>query len=127
MTEEIVNKEPKVAKAEWKQVFNYNRIVRNIPFFLFLALLAILYIYNGHRADKLVRKIAATEKNIKELQYEYKTVKSDLIFRSKASELIKVVEPMGVKESKLPPILLSDTVTLKLDSIVKKIIDTVKK
>ena len=115
-----INKEPKVPKAEWKQVFNYNRIVRNIPFFLFLAVLAILYIYNGHHADKLVRKIAVTEKNIKELEYEYKTVKSDLIFRSKASELIKAVEPLGLKEPKVPPMLLGDT-------IVKKIIDTTKK
>ena len=120
MATDKINKEPKVSKAEWKQVFNYNRIVRNIPFFLFLAVLAILYIYNGHHADKLVRKIAVTEKNIKELEYEYKTVKSDLIFRSKASELIKAVEPLGLKEPKVPPMLLGDTV-------VKKITDTTKK
>ena len=120
MATEKLNKETKVPKAEWKQVFNYNRIVRNIPFFLFLAVLAILYIYNGHHADKLVRRIAVTEKNIKELEYEYKTVKSDLIFRSKASELVKAVEPLGLKEPKLPPMLLGDT-------IVKNLIDTVKK
>ena len=117
MNTEKINKESKLPKAEWKQVFNYNRIVRNIPFFLFLAVLAILYIYNGHHADKLVRRIAVTEKNIKELEYEYKTVKSDLIFRSKASELIKAVEPLGLREPKLPPMLLGDTST-------KKIIDT---
>ena len=119
MASEKVNKEIKAPKAEWKQVFNYNRIVRNIPFFLFLAVLAILYIYNGHHADKLVRKIAVTEKNIKELEYEYKTVKSDLIFRSKATELIKAVEPLGLKEPKVPPMLLGKTV-------VKNIIDTGK-
>lgn len=99
---------PKLQKAEWKQVFNYNRIVRNIPFFLFLTLMAIVYIYNGHYADKLTRKIATTEKNIKELQYEYKMIKSDLIFRSKASELIKAVQPMGLKEPLLPPIILDN-------------------
>jgi Bacteriodetes cell division protein (FtsL-like) len=120
MTEEKVHNETVVPKADWKQVFNYNRIVKNIPFFLFLALLAIVYIYNGHHADKLVRKITATEKNIKELEYEYKTVKSDLIFRSKASELVKAVEPMGLKEPKVPPMLLSDT-------IVKKLVDTMKR
>ena len=119
MINEKANKEIKAPKAEWKQVFNYNRIVRNIPFFLFLAVLAILYIYNGHHADKLVRKIAVTEKNIKELQYEYKTVKSDLIFRSKATELIKAVEPLGLKEPKVPPMLLGDR-------IVNKLIDTGK-
>ena len=113
MATEKINKETTVLKPEWKQVFNYNRIVKNIPFFLFLAVLAILYIYNGHHADKLVRKIAATEKNIKELEYEYKTVKSDLIFRSKASELIKAVEPLGLREPKLPPMLLGNTVAEK--------------
>jgi hypothetical protein len=120
MEEEKVNNEVKVVKADWKQVFNYNRIVRNIPFFLFLAVLAIVYIYNGHHADKLVRKIAVTEKNIRELQYEYKTVKSDLIFRSKASELIKVVEPMGLKESEGAPILLSDTVMTIVKDTIKE-------
>lgn len=120
MATEKINKETKVLKPEWKQVFNYNRIVKNIPFFLFLAVLAILYIYNGHHADKLVRKIAATEKNIKELEYEYKTVKSDLIFRSKASELIKAVEPLGLREPKLPPMLLGNTVAeKKIDTTVK--------
>ncbi len=117
MTEEKVHSETVTPKADWKQVFNYNRIVRNIPFFLFLALLAILYIYNGHHADKLIRKIATTEKNIKELEYEYKTVKSDLIFRSKASELVKAVEPLGLKEPKVPPMLLSDTIVKKVNII----------
>jgi hypothetical protein len=119
--------EPKIVKPEWKQVFNYGRVVRNIPFFLFLAFLAIVYIYNGHKADKLIRKISATEKNIKELEYEYKTVKSDLIFRSKSTELIKVVEPMGIKESKTPPVLLSDTVILVIDSSKIKIKDTLSR
>ena len=96
-------------KTDWKRVF-YNRlIVKNIPFFLFLAVLAVLYIYNGHYADKLIRKIAVSEKNIKELQYEYKTIKSDVIFRSKASELAKAVEPLGLKELRKPPIILKDT------------------
>ncbi len=120
MVTDKINKEAKLPKAEWKQVFNYNKIVKNIPFFLFLAVLAILYIYNGHHADKLVRKIAVTEKNIKELEYEYKTVKSDLIFRSKASELIKAVEPLGLKESKLPPLLLGDSVIKKITGTIKK-------
>lgn len=110
----------RINKPEFRKVFNYNRIVRNIPFFFFLAALAVLYIFNGHHADKLVRKIAATEKNIKELEYRFKSVKSDLIFRSKASELIKAVEPLGLKEPKHPPMLLTDT-TLRIqkDTLTK--------
>jgi hypothetical protein len=71
-------------------------------------LLAIAYIYNGHYADKLVRKIGKTEHNLKELDYEYKTIKSEVIYRSKATEMIKSVEPLGLKELKQPPFLLND-------------------
>lgn len=96
-------------KGDWKRFFNYTFIVKNIPFFLFLSALAVLYIFNGHYADKLVRKIATSEKNIKELQYEYKTVQSEVIFRSKSSELIKAVEPLGLRELRSAPVLLNDT------------------
>ena len=100
-------------RGDWKKIFNYKFIVRNIPFFLFLSVLAVLYIFNGHYADKLVRKISASEKNIKELQYEYKTVQSDVIFRSKASELVRAVEPLGLRELKTPAIQLNDSVKTK--------------
>ncbi|MGF2413499.1 MAG: FtsL-like putative cell division protein, partial [Ferruginibacter sp.] len=110
MQEEIkIPEQPIAQQIDWKKFLSYKWVVKNIPFFLFLSALAVLYIYNGHYADKLTRKINVTEKHIKELEYEYKTVKSEVIFRSKASELIKVVEPMGLKESKVPPIALSDT------------------
>ena len=92
----------------WKKLVSHKWVVRNIPFFLFLTILAVLYIYNGHHADKQILKISTTEKKIKELEYEYKTIKSDVIFRSKASELIKVVEPLGLKELTQPPVLLGE-------------------
>ncbi len=85
-------------------------VVKNIPFFLFLSGLAVLYIYNGHYADKLIRKISTSEKNIKELEYEYKTIKSEVIFRSKASELVKAVEPLGLRELKQAPVVLNDSI-----------------
>jgi cell division protein FtsL len=94
----------------WKKMLNYKWVEKNIPFFLFLALLAVLYIYNGHYNDKIARKINATEKHIKELEYEYKTIKSEVIFRSKASELVKAVEPLGLKELLTPPVLLNDAI-----------------
>jgi len=101
------------SRFDWKKKFNYKFIVKNVPFFLFLSLLAVLYIYNGHYADKLARKISNSEKNIKELEYEYKTLKSEVIFRSKASELIRAVEPIGLKELKTPPVELADTNKVK--------------
>jgi hypothetical protein len=112
MTAENEIKEQPVAgqKIDWKRLISHKWVVKNIPFFLFLTILAVLYIYNGHHADKQILKISTTEKKIKELEYEYKTIKSDVIFRSKASELIKVVEPLGLKELTQPPVLLGEAI-----------------
>lgn len=102
-------KQRKEIKIKWKRLLNYQSIVRQIPFFLFLALLAVIYIYNGHYADKLSRDIAKTTKELKELQYEYKTVKGDALFRSKESEVVKAVAPLGLKELTTAPIIIIDS------------------
>lgn len=102
------NKSILLKLKDWKAIFNNQFIVRNIPFFIFCSALGVLYIYNGHYADKLIKKISVSEKSVKELQYEYKSVQSEVIFRSKATELIKAVEPLGLKELKEKPILLEE-------------------
>src|SRR3982751_57826 len=91
----------------WKKWLNYQSVVKQIPFFLFLTLLAIIYIYNGHYADKMTRNINRTTREVKELQHEYKTVKSEVMFRSKQSELVKAVEPLGLKELTQSPAVLT--------------------
>ena len=102
-------KKEKEQRFHWKRLLNYQSIVRQIPFFLFLAALAVIYIYNGHHADKTIRAISRTERDLKELQYEYKTVKGDVLFRSKQSELIEAVEPLGLKELATSPVVLIDS------------------
>ena len=106
------NKENKEIK-KWKRLLNYQWVVKNIPFFLFLAVLAVMYIYNGHYADKTVRNINKVSRELKELQYEYKTLKSEVMFRSKQSELAKAVEPLGLKELTSPPVVLVDSAGLR--------------
>jgi len=66
----------------------------------------VIYIYNGHYADKTIRQIGRTTREVRELQYEYKTVKSEVMFRSKQSEMAKAVEPLGLKELLQPPVVL---------------------
>ena len=102
-------KKQQQVRLPWKRLLNYQSIVRQMPFFLFLALLAVGYIYNGHYADKLNRDIAKTSKQLQELQYEYKTVKGEVLFRSKQSELMKAVEPLGLKELIASPVVLIET------------------
>ena len=100
------NPKPGTAPGGWKRWLNYHQIVKQVPFFLFLAALAVLYIYNGHYADKTIRNINKTAKEVRELQYEHKMVKSEVMFRSKQSELVKAVEPLGLKELVEAPMVL---------------------
>jgi len=87
-----------------KSILNYQWIVVNISFFLFLAFLAVLYIANGHLTDKTIRKINATKKDLKELQFEYKTLKADLMYRSEAVQIENAVAPYGLVVAKEMPI-----------------------
>ena len=103
---EQIEKEP---RFRWKRLLNYQSVVKQVPFFLFLAFLAVVYIYNGHHADKLARDITKTTRELKELQYEYKTVKGEVLFRSKQSELVKAVAPLGLKELAEAPVILNDS------------------
>lgn len=77
-------------------LFSYRWIVKNIPFFLFLSVLAVLYIANGHMADNRIRKINDTGRKLKDLQYEYKTLKSEMMFKSRESEMVKAAAPLGL-------------------------------
>lgn len=105
----MVGTQQKEAKKDWKRLLNYQWIVKNIPYFLFLSALAVVYIYNGHYSDNTVKDINRTSKELKELQYEYKSLKSEVMFRSKQSELAKAVEPLGLKELVQPPLVLKDS------------------
>ena len=89
--------------GKW-MVINQVWLIKNIPFFLYLCSLAVIYIYNGHHAEKAIKDINKTSKELKDLQYEYKMVKSDWMFMTKQTEVIKQVEPFGIHEINQPPI-----------------------
>ena len=103
-----VKEAPIPVNRGWKRWLNYQSIVKQVPFFLFLTLLAVVYIYNGHYADKTIRSINRVAKEVKELQWEYKTVKSEVMFRSKQSELARAVEPLGLKELVQSPVVIEE-------------------
>ena len=77
--------------------------LKHVPFLLFLAFIAILYIANGYQADDKIREVNKITNELKELRSEYISTKSDLMFVSKQSEVAKAAEPMGIKEPVVPP------------------------
>ncbi len=84
-------------------LFNYRWMVKNINFFLFLAALAMAYIANGHMSDNRIRRINDTGRRLKDLQYEYKTLKSEMMFKSRESEMVKAAEPLGLTMDSIAP------------------------
>jgi hypothetical protein len=100
ITEQHEQAKKKISFAAW---FKYEWVSKNLGFFLFLSGLAILYIANGHKGDRTIRRINKTAKEIKQLQYEYKTLKSELMFKSREAELAKTAEPLGLELTNEPP------------------------
>lgn len=90
------------------------RAIQHIPFILFLAFIAILYIANGYYADDKIREVNKVNNQIKELRTEYISSKSDLMFVSKQSQVAKAVEPLGLKEPVVAPMKIEiDSTKLK--------------
>jgi len=98
-------------KPYGNRLIKYDWILKNLPFFLYMALLAIVYIYNGHWADKTIRDINLTAKQVKNLQYEYKTLKSEEMYKSRESQIIQAATPLGLKVNESAPmrIIINNT------------------
>lgn len=94
--------EKKEQKGVNIRLFRYQWITGNIGFFFFLAVLAVIYIANGHMADKTIRDINKTTRQIKDLQYEYKTLKSEMMYKSREEAIVKSAEPLGLKITNEP-------------------------
>ena len=77
--------------------------VQYLPKILFVMMLGLLYISNTHHAEKTVRRIDQVQSEVEDLRADYTTLKSDLMFASKQSEVARKVKVMGLKESLNPP------------------------
>lgn len=77
--------------------------VHYLPKILFVLFLGLVYIGNTHYAEQTVRKINLMQVEVEDLRADYTTLKSDLMFGSKQSEVAKKVKSIGLKESLNPP------------------------
>ncbi len=76
---------------------------KHLPFLLFLAFVAIIYIGNSYYAEKNIRKIERLQKQLKEMRYEYVTNKSHVMQSSRQSQVANSLKNKGIKESTVPP------------------------
>jgi hypothetical protein len=78
----------------------------NFQYLMFLGFLGIVYIANAHFAEKGVRRIQTMQKEIKELKWEYTSIKSETMFKSMQSQIDESLEPVGLDlENKGPKVI----------------------
>jgi len=77
--------------------------VKFLPKILFAVVLILIYIGNTHFADKTTRKIDRAQNEVEDLRADYTTLKADVMFASKQSEVARRVKEMGLRESLNPP------------------------
>ncbi|MBL4669875.1 MAG: hypothetical protein JKY30_11525 [Flavobacteriales bacterium] len=108
---ESKSKKKKEASAFTKSMANIfsgnflskDNVVGLLPFIFFLTFLGIMYIANGYYAQGIVRDLQKIGNEVKELRSEYITIKSDLNYKSKQSQVAQATESIGVYESTIPP------------------------
>jgi len=108
-------KEPKAARrgiGRFMQLFdvvggnNLRNILLSLPFVLFLVGLGFLHIANNHLAENFARKITRTEKEVRDLRWQYMETTNKLMKKSRLSEVSKLVEEQGLKELRQPPLII---------------------
>ena len=101
-------KEPGKVSKSLTNIFSGNflsrsNVVESLPFVFFLTFIGVLYIANGYYAERTVRDLYRVGNELKELRSEYITLKSDLNYKSKQSQVAQATEILGIYESTTPP------------------------
>lgn len=80
-------------------LFGTTWITKNLFYFLFLATLIVAYIAYGHWTDNTLRAINKTEQKVKDLQFEYKTIKSEVMKQGEVKQVEEKVKKYDLKQN----------------------------
>lgn len=69
----------------------------NFTYVLFLGFLAVVYIANAHFSESGVRRIQNLQREIKELKWEYTSIKSQTMYKSMQSQMEVNLESSGLR------------------------------
>ncbi|MBS1951657.1 MAG: hypothetical protein OJF59_001696 [Cytophagales bacterium] len=90
-------------KLKLESYFEEGFPVQYLPKILFVVFLGLVYISNTHYADQTTRAIEKAETEVEDLRADFTTLKADVMFASKQSEVARRVKPLGLEESVHPP------------------------
>lgn len=110
-TPEQVDKTPgkvsrSIADVIGGSVLTRDYVVRQLPFLIYLTFLAIIYISNNYACQRIAMAIEEVKNGNKILRYEQVSVKSQLMYLSRQSEVVERLEGTGLREAIHPPVKL---------------------
>jgi hypothetical protein len=92
-------------------ILTRENVVKQLPFLIYIVLIAVLYIANSYNAEKAIIESTRTKKLNEEYRYSYINTHSQLMNVSRQSELAHKLASTGLKELKAPPhkIIVTET------------------
>jgi len=80
-------------------------MTNQLPFIIFISMLAGIYIGNRYHAVKVIRDMEKLQIEVKDLRAQAIATASELMFISKQSEVVKMVKEnqLGLEEALEPP------------------------
>lgn len=84
-------------------ILTRDSIVNQMPFVLYLSLLAVIYIGYGYVGEKTFRELEKVDKQLKEIKSEYTTTSTKLEVLRQQSKVAEEINRMGLEESRVPP------------------------
>ncbi len=83
-------------------LFEKDRAAGLLPYFIYIAVLGVIYIANSHFGERTSRKINKLKSEVEELRIDYTTLKSEFTSFGKRSEIIRRVKAIGLIDSDIP-------------------------
>lgn len=79
-----------------------NWVLQNLPFVFFLGFLALVYIANAHYSDAKLREIQQLQTEVQSLKREYNSLRSQIMFESRYSEVAHQLREQQMRTSGEP-------------------------
>lgn len=95
MTEANVRDRINAIKERFDNI-SYRGVVLNVPYLIFLALLAVMYISNSNKGLSLAREIEKKKKELKEVRWRYKDAQASLIYYTSERQISEQARPLGI-------------------------------
>ncbi|HRH99741.1 MAG TPA: FtsL-like putative cell division protein [Saprospiraceae bacterium] len=99
------NVPPKINKKRYSTVSSM-LLYKNLPFLFVLCLLGLFYIANVHYAEKNMKKSQQLMNEVKEIKWDYWTMKSGILYQSTEGQISKKVSEQNIEIRKEAPLKL---------------------